>query len=237
MYNFSPMIYTGKPQYFIYVIAIFLYISLYNLIIDFRGIQIAIYAFIILSIGGILYYWKNESYNTTPIYLGLIMVIFNGLRYYYVGGFIIEDEVVESFYGNYLKKYPFISMNQQGYGQWLIKKINNQWLVQWIQPMIEKPAAKSLINFFQNKFPNHYGFFLGILLGNKDYFQPYRCFNHLGLGHYTAVSGVHIHLLFNLIVGIIRIIFMRFPIIAYYWGFGLGLSAIAFLNYINTTPF
>jgi hypothetical protein len=229
------MIYVGKPHHWIYVVAIFLYISIYNVMIDFHGEGAIIYGSIVVGIMGILYYWRHESYNKMPLMVACGVALINVLRYYHGEGFVIIDGVVEGFSQKYLKKYSFITVHGQGYGKWTLRKIKNQWIIGSFTPM-KQPATSSLVAFFQNKFPHHYGFFLGILLGHKEYFKPYRAFNALGLGHYTAVSGMHVNLLFQLILMVCRLIFFNHILVGYYGAFGLSLIAITYLHHWNHSP-
>jgi ComEC/Rec2-related protein len=179
-----------------------------------------------------MFYWPKVS--PYPLLISGILALTNGLIHR--NGFLIASEVVENF-NIYLKNYYFIAIDnktQQLSGWWLAKKVENQWSVVWIKPWINN-GCQSIVNFFKNKFPLHYGFFLGILLGIKDYFQPYKFFNHLGLGHYTALSGVHVNYMVKTIL--VATSWVGPTIIGSYYGSLMIVTFfLFFLNYINPTP-
>ena len=219
------MVYITQPHYNIYPLIIFFYISCWELMVDFSWDNIIIYGFILINIGYILYYWKKDyDLNYGGFYGAIIVLIINKIIYF--NGFIIQDIAVKKNGYNFLKKYFFIKINGEGPVKILVKKFNNEFIIDHIQPMAIPEKSHRLFNYIKGIFPHHYGFFYYLITGNKEYFSHYKCFNYLGI-HYLGFGGFHGNLLFRWII----LMFSIFnPVISHIIGYFFTFIILIFIG-------
>jgi hypothetical protein len=234
------MIYICNPSNIIYGLSIFLYIGIVEFIIDPYYETFFLLIIIILGIYKIINYWKeNFSINYNIFFISILIGLFNGFKYYFNNGIVIKDTI--NYKNNCLKNYYFIKIDKYyDYENFIIKKFKNQFYIIHNQPVklsyisqLKNQLVNKIYNYLKNKFPDNYDFIGSILLNKKNNIYN-KTFYNLGLGHYMAFSGFHIHLIFYSIYYLFFFL-LWWPVIHQLLATIIGLLIIIFLTWINSS--